>query len=156
MTSRDLNRVLRSAFLMIAFGGLGCTSRSHALTLEKIISHENAAFDATSGRMTIGQDGYVYISHQRVNGNDGYMLRLKPDGSDKSGRAIHYINNGVAANAQSTFVVAEAHFAQSATVFDKNGKRIGSFTQFANDNYDAPQHVEAGESGDFYASDARQ
>lgn len=140
----------------VAFAiAFACCVASPAYTLEKIISHENPAFDAVSGRMTIGQDGYVYIWHQRIKTNDGYMLRMKPDGSDKSGRAIHYINNGVAANAQSTFAVAEAHFAQSATIYDKNGKRVGSFTQFNNDNYDAPQHVEAGESGDFYVADAR-
>jgi len=126
-----------------------------AVTLEQIVSHENAALSPAAGRISIGRDGLVYIHHQRSANEDGYLLRLTPDGDEKTGTIIHYAAHGVAANARGEYTVGEAHFAHTATIFDKNFARLAAINTFDGSNYDAPQHVEVGASNDFYGGDVR-
>lgn len=146
-----------SIFLRFFVLALACAPAcsSSAVTLEQIVSHENPAFNPVAARMVVGRDGMVYLYHARSLTESGYLLRLARDGSAKTGTLIAYSNSGVAANAAGTYVVAETHFAHAATTYDSEFKRIAAVTEFENSNYDAPQHVEAGASGDFYAADLR-
>jgi len=134
--------------MLIAFT---CSTMAGEIVLEQEISREHPHFDCADSRLVVGRDGLLYLPRSCKPG--GYLLRMNPDGTGKTGGPIQYSNNGVAVNPDGTFIVAECHFAHTAAVYDRNFTRIGAVTDFDNRNYDAPNHVEVGASGDFYATD---
>ncbi|HUW30446.1 MAG TPA: hypothetical protein VM223_02415 [Planctomycetota bacterium] len=141
-------------FSLLALGiVLMCSTAFGEVVLEQVISREHPHFDCAQSRLVVGRDGLLYFPRSYKPG--GYLLRMARDGSSKTGGPIQYSNNGVAVNADGTFIVAECHFAHTAAVYDRNFDRIGAVTDFNNANYDAPCHVEVGASGDFYAVDQR-
>src|SRR4051812_12964298 len=93
------DRPLRSCCLLVTLTLclLGLTQPAPAVTLEQIVSHEDPALDIAAGRLAVGRDGKLYISHSRTRSDDNaYLLTINPDGTAKSGHHIHYINSGVA------------------------------------------------------------
>jgi len=126
------------------------------VTVEQVISHENAAFNLMHARstMVVGFDGLVYIGNSFEY--TGYVIRLKRDGSEKFGGQIHYAMTGIGANANSIFAVSSAHFSRRITLFDANLREYGFQAPFlVSDNvgWNAPANMCVGESGDFYGID---
>ncbi|MFW6039300.1 MAG: hypothetical protein ACOC9P_02360, partial [bacterium] len=62
--------------------------RADAETLTRIIHREDPIFTPRDANMTVGRDGYVYLT----NGNNkhGCLLVYALDGSDKRSRRIAY------------------------------------------------------------------
>ena len=122
--------------------------------LEQVISREDVNFDCRSSVMTAGRDGKLYLS---CVGHDlGFALRVSLDGKEKYGKKIVYAIGNVTANADGVVASANGHFAHKVTLYNPALDQTGELTDFlVNDSvgWDAPAHVEAGASGDFYAVD---
>ena len=127
------------------------TAPAAAVTFQQIVSREHPSFNVSAAGMSLGRDGLVYL-------NSGtYLLRLRPDGTGRADtNGMHYASAGIAANSQGLIAQGQGHFAHTAAIFDADFHRLAGFGDLNNDNFDAPQHVEAGRSGDFYACDARR
>lgn len=127
------------------------TTASAAVTFETIVSREHPKFDVANAALSVGLDGMVYL-------NSGtYLLRVRPDGTRRADtNEVHYASNGIAANADGLIIQAQGHFAHTGAILDRNFHKLAGYTELNNDNYDAPQHVEAGPSGDFYVDDAHE
>ncbi len=123
-----------------------------AVTLEQVISRENTGFDAASARLVAGRDGRVYLSHTN---DPGYVISMRPDGSDRLGFAIGHANELTAVNTQGGYALRQGHFAHTAALFTHDGTPLTTFSDLNNDNYDAPQDIAVGASGDFYLLDGR-
>ena len=122
-----------------------------SITVEKIISREHPAFDTASARLVAGYDGRIYLSGGGHGG--GYFLSLKPDGSDKFGRSLAHATDIQGASSTGHYALRMSHFAHTLAIFRADGTETGRNATFDNRNFDAPQWVEAGASGDFYAVD---
>ena len=124
-----------------------------AETREQIISREDPAFRCRDARLTVGRDGMVYLS----NGHQtGYVLRLSRDGRTKHGSAVVYAIHNATANADGIVATANAHFNHALNLYDKNFRHLAAANDFLVSDqvgWDAPAHVEAGASGDFYGVD---
>ncbi len=138
------------AFLLPLFGLL---STAQAVSLEQVISREEPTFDVARARLTVGRDGMAYLCS---GGNNSYLLRLSRDGKDKLGSAIVYAAHNATANAQGVIASANAHFGHKIRLYDKDFKGFAEVPDFLVSDqagWDAPAHVEAGPSGDFYGID---
>ena len=143
-----MTRIWRSATLAIAI--MSAAGLAAAASLEQIVSREHPDFHVANARLTVGRDGLVYLSSGK------YLLRLRPDGTGRSDAdTMHYASNGIAANRDGLTVEAQGHFAHTAAIFDAGFRRVAGFAELNNENFDAPQCVQAGPSGDFYACDGR-
>src|SRR5262249_9499328 len=128
-------------------------SPSRAAELEQIISRENPAFQPLSARLTVGRDGFVYLCS---GGNTSFVLRLRPDGSDKVGGKVVYAAGNATANRDGVLATANAHFAHKVTLYNRDFHEQAAVADFLVSDavgWDAPPHVEAGASGDFYGVD---
>jgi outer membrane protein assembly factor BamB len=135
---------------------LAATVAVWGATLTQVVSHENPLCHPDSGgaRLTVGRDGLVYISHGGQP--NGFVLRLAPDGTGKTGGAIMYCTNGLAANADGIMVSADAHFTHAMNLLDRSFRQYAAFNEIVygdNVGWDAPRWVEAGAGGDFYGMD---
>jgi hypothetical protein len=122
------------------------------ITVEQIISRENPDF-SVDAPMTVGRDGRVYLAS---GGNHSFVLRLDRDGGGKSGGPVTYACANATANAQGILATASGHFAHKVTLYDRDFRelaRVDDFLVSDKVGWDAPAHVEAGMSGDFYAID---
>ncbi|MBM4069940.1 MAG: WD40 repeat domain-containing protein [Planctomycetes bacterium] len=124
-----------------------------AVDIVQILSREDPAFRAETARLAVGRDGMIYLIS---GGNDSYVLRLGHDGKGKFGGKVVYAANSATANSAGVVATANAHFAHKVQLYDLALQQFGESAEFlVNDQvgWDAPAHVEAGVSGDFYAID---
>ena len=122
--------------------------------LEQVISRESPLFRCQSARMTVGRDGFVYLTSEAQG--KGFCLRLSRDGQQKLGGEVVYALHNATANSEGVIATANAHFNHSLNLYDGNFRKQVSADDFlVNDQvgWDAPSHVEAGKSGDFYGID---
>jgi outer membrane protein assembly factor BamB len=124
-----------------------------AETREQIISREDPAFHCRDARLTVGRDGLVYLTsgHQA-----GYVLRLSRDGRTKHGSPVVYATHNATANTDGVVATANAHFNHALNLYDKKFRHLAAANDFLVSDqvgWDAPAHVEAGASGDFYGVD---
>ena len=129
-----------------------CGTPVGAVTLEKVISREDPGLNTAAARMVVGRDGRIYFSHA---GDPGYALSMLPDGSARLGFAMGHSTELPAVNAEGTYCLRQSHFAHTAVVITRDGKTLGSFSDLNNENYDSPQDIAVGASGDFYLLDGR-
>ncbi len=147
-----MNDRFQHCFLMAVLLGLPATARAD-VTLEQIISREAPAFGVRQARLTVGQDGMVYLS---AVGTPGYILRLSRDGTDRFGGVAVYAIANATANADGVVASANGHFAHKVVIYDRQLHEQAAAADFlVNDQvgWDAPGHIEAGPSGDFYVLD---
>jgi outer membrane protein assembly factor BamB len=131
-------------------GGVG---RSLAVALEQVISCEDPAFGCETARLTVGRDGLVYLCS---GGDHSFVLRLSPAGRTKLGSQVVSAAHNATANADGVLATANAHFAHQVTLYSRSFTQTGTATDFLVSDqvgWDAPAHVEAGSSGDFFALD---
>jgi hypothetical protein len=145
---RFKNCVLWS-FIAVCFSFLP----ARAVTVEQIISREHPHFDTANAHLTVGRDGMVYLSSNAA-GDNGYVMRIARDGSQKFGGNTVYAIQNATANKDGVLATANAHFAGKVTLYDPaTFKQTGESRDFQNDRFSSPLHVEAGQSGDFYGLD---
>ncbi|MFN4226668.1 MAG: hypothetical protein ACK4F0_00810 [Candidatus Ratteibacteria bacterium] len=142
---------------MIFFISLFFPSFVFSYSIEKIISREHPFFNIRNTSFTIGKDGNIYFFNSISEKWDGFIYRVNRDGSEKLGINVGYGGSvNVTANSEGFIAEASAHFRHCITIYDKNFKKLYEIPDFlVNDTvgWDSPGHVEAGESGDFYALD---
>lgn len=134
--------------MFIAMVG-GAAARDH----EQIISREAPAFSPVAARLAVGRDGMVYLCS---GGNNSYVLRLRREGKSKFGSPVVYAAGNATANADGVVATSNAHFAHKIALYNRQLESGGAAEDFlVNDQvgWDAPAHVEAGTSGDFYGID---
>ncbi|MDH3719293.1 MAG: hypothetical protein OES79_14330, partial [Planctomycetota bacterium] len=105
------------------------TTNAAAVELRQVISREHPAIKQTGNGLAVGREGFVYV--YGVQGNQGYVLRISRDGSQKFGMPTTYAITGVAAGGDGTVATSNAHFAKSVNVYDRLGKergKAGGFT----------------------------
>jgi outer membrane protein assembly factor BamB len=127
---------------------------ARAATLEQVISREHPALRLAEARVAVGRDGRVYLCNGAVGSS--FVLRLTPDGKAKLGKVVGSAARNATANAAGVVATANAHFAHAVTLLSTGLETIASADDFlVNDKvgWDAPAHVEAGASGDFYGLD---
>ena len=140
-------------FLLLTTLASGLASPGRATELEQIVSRENPAFQAFSARLTVGRDGCVYLCS---GGNSSFVLRLRPDGSDKVGGLVVYAAGNATANRDGVLATANAHFAHKIALYSRGFDEqtaVADFLVSDTVGWDAPPHVEAGAGGDFYGVD---
>lgn len=123
-------------------------------TWKEIKSQEQPAYNNSLATMTVGRDGLVYLCCS--GSGHSFLLRMTREGKVKFfGDAGHAASNATA-DAKGTIATANVHAEHSVTLWDNAANLLGKVTEFlVNDQvgYDAPCHVEAGASGDFYGLD---
>lgn len=138
--------------LLFAFSSLSAFAAD--VTLEQVISRESPLFRCQLARMAVGRDGFVYLTDDK--GGKGFCLRLSRDGKQKLGGEVIYAIHNATANAAGVIATANAHFNHSLNFYDSKFQKLVATDDFlVNDQvgWDAPSHVEAGASGDFYGID---
>ena len=124
------------------------------VVLEQVVSRHDPHFDVARARLAVGGNGNVYLVNG--HGEGGHVLRVSPDGKNRSGGAVGYSAGAVAARKDGTIATAEAHFAHRVAFWDKDFAPLGNVPDFlVNDTvqWNAPSDVAAGDSGHFYAID---
>src|SRR5579859_499923 len=140
------------ALVLSALLVAGGPTQEKPITVEQIISRENPDF-SVDAPLTVGRDGRVYLAS---GGNRSFVLRFDPDGGAKSGGPVTYACANATANAQGILATASGHFAHKVTLYDREFRELAHVDDFLVSDqvgWDAPAHVEAGTSGDFYAID---
>jgi len=119
-----------------------------AVTAERVVSREHPSFNIFDARMTVGEDGIVYF-------NSGtFLKKLTLEGVPLSEtNTVHYASSGIAVNKNGYIMQGQGHFAHTAAIFDSSYRLTNIITDFDNRNFNAPQAVAVGTSGDFYACD---
>lgn len=123
--------------------------------LEQIISHEHPLFKASEARLTVGQDGRVYLSHPGKSGGGhyGFVLRLTREGKDKFGSEVVPYSYNATANRDGVMATANpGPGGHRVAVYDPHFRLSGVVDDFDRDGH-TPTHVEAGSGGDFYGLD---
>jgi hypothetical protein len=142
-------RIILAVLLTIGF-----TAPNRAGELKQIISRENPDFEPFSARLTVGRDGFVYLCSG--HSDTSFVLRLRPDGSEKIGSKVVYAAGNATANREGIVATANAHFAHKITIYGRGFDELAAVADFLVSDtvgWDAPPHVEAGASGDFYGVD---
>jgi WD40 repeat protein len=124
------------------------------VVLEQVISRHDPHFDVARARLSVGRDGNIYLANGGSNG--GYVLRVSPDGRERSGGVVGYSTQAVAANKEGTIATAEGHFAHRVAFWGKGATALGHVPDFLVSDvvqWNAPSDVSAGLSGDFYGVD---
>jgi outer membrane protein assembly factor BamB len=145
-------RTLR-ALLLLALAAFG-PAQGRADTLEQVVSYEHPAFRPEAARLVVGRDGRVYLCNGAVG--NSFVLRLSPDGKTKFGKLVGTAAKNATANAAGVAATANAHFAHAVVLLNDHLDTITSVNDFLADDkvgWNAPAHVEAGASGDFYGLD---
>jgi len=134
----------------------GAAEPAGGVKLEQIISREDVNFNAAAAVMSAGRDGKLYFSCIGHGHDVGFALRIGPDGKEKYGKQIVYAIRNVTANADGVVASANGHFAHKVTLYNPSLDQTGELADFLVSDtvgWDAPGHVEAGASGDFYGLD---
>lgn len=124
-----------------------------AFTIEQVVSRENPSFNNLTASLTVGRDGRAYLTNSTA---PGHLMRLELDGSKKVSAAVVYATHNATASREGTIAVASGHFAHKVTIYDSAVAQKADYRDFLVSDkvgWDAPAHVEAGDSGDFYAVD---
>ncbi len=151
--NRTTRHTLAAFAAALLLAPLATLHAAPAVTLEQIISREDPKFDCAGAVLTVGRDGNVYLSSS-VQG--GYILRVSRDGGQKLGGDAVYAMFNATANTAGVIASANAHFNHSVNLYDRNVKQFAACNEFLVSDtvgWDAPIHVEAGASGDFYGLD---
>jgi outer membrane protein assembly factor BamB len=147
--------MLRQTFALVGF--LLATAQLTAaepVVLEQIVSRHDPHFEVARARLSVGQDGNVYLANGGPKG--GYVLRVSPDGRERSGGVVGYSTQAVAASKDGTVATAEGHFAHRVAFWGKGVAPLGHVPDFLVSDtvqWNAPSDVCAGSSGDFYGVD---
>lgn len=131
---------------------VGCPQMLCAEVLQQIISREDARFSPSGAMLVAGRDGRVYLSNE-AHGVGGFVNSYRPDGTGKKGFAQGHAQALYAVNSEGNYAMRWSHFAHTLATFAATGKQTGSFTDLANEQYNAPQDVAVGVSNDFYGLD---
>src|SRR5436309_2580609 len=124
-----LSRCARPLILLALAAGPGSAGR--ATELEQIVSRENPTFQPPSARLTVGRDGLVYLCS---GGSPSFVLRLRPDGSDKVGGKVVYAAGNATANRDGVLATANAHFNHKVTFYGRGFDEQAAVVDFlAND-----------------------
>src|SRR5690349_13708055 len=83
-------------------------SALHAVTLEQIISREHPAFSSRGARITVGQNGVVYLVNTAIG--ESFLMRINPDGSSKVGGTLESAAQNATANKDGFVASVHAHF----------------------------------------------
>ncbi|MBX9693392.1 MAG: WD40 repeat domain-containing protein [Cyanobacteria bacterium] len=122
-----------------------------------MISREYPGFSCDQARLTVGRDGMVYLCDKTSDENQScYVLRMTKDGRERFGGTVVYAAANATANGSGVIATANGHFTHSLTLYDAKLSRQANVSEFlVNDKvgWNAPIHVEAGESGDFFGAD---
>jgi outer membrane protein assembly factor BamB len=136
---------------VVILGWLSMTARAE-VKLESIISREHPSFDVRTSRLTVGRDGMVYL----CSGASSFVLRLTASGHQRRGSPVVEAAANATANAAGIIATANGHFAHQVTLYSREFQQSAAANPFLVSDqvgWDAPAHVEAGASGDFYAVD---
>ena len=147
--------VFRLAGLLLLAGMFGSSGARAQVSLQQVVSRENAEFSLTTPYWNIGADGNVYLCNWDQAANNSCIMRIGANGTPKY-TTVLYTEAGcsVAANANGIIAVAHQHFAACVKLYDPELNLLATVTGFNSSNFDAPADVEVGEqSGDFYALD---
>jgi hypothetical protein len=109
-------------------------------------------FNCNIATLTVGRDGKVYMTSLGP-GNEGLVLRLDRDGTERECALIGPILLNATANAQGIMGVDCAHFSKRVMLLDRNFGLLGAMIKVEGFTGASPAHVEAGPSGDFYVLD---
>jgi hypothetical protein len=139
------------AIILLSAVSLHAAVPSPPVQIEAVINREAPQFSAATADLVAGRDGQVYLSCP--GSGSGYYLTMKPDGSEKRGSLVGHAEGISAVNAQGVRAHRLGHFAHTAAFYAADGTRLGANSEFDNTNYDAPQTIAVGASGDFYAID---
>lgn len=142
-------------FCLVALGLLALNNLkpATAVTVEQIISRENPSFTPERAQLSKGLDGKVYLV---TGGNTSWVLRMMPDGSQKTGGQVDYAASAVTASSTGQIAASHGHFAHKVGLYHPTFARQfenGDFLVSDAVGWDAPRWVEAAPSGDFYAVD---
>src|SRR5262245_41932931 len=103
---------------LVAALALCCPRQAVAVTLEQVISHENALFKAEIARLTVGRDGVVYLAHPGKSSRMyGFVLRMSRTGGEKVGAEMPFGDNATA-NRDGVMAVAQPAY---------GGARVGLY-----------------------------
>ena len=125
-----------------------------AATMQQLISREDPTFNATASRLNVGKDGNIYLSN--AASGTAYVMRIGRDGSGKFGSQVIYAISNATAYAAGIVATGNQHFNHSINIYNQNLTKTGTVNDFLNNDtvgYDAPAHVDTGDSGDFYGLD---
>jgi outer membrane protein assembly factor BamB len=145
----------RSHLLGLVWICISCPAFGADVALEQVISREHPQFNAAQAKLAVGGDGLVYLGSIGPD-NTAYVLRMTREGGDKYGAAVTYALANAAANKDGVLATANGHFAHKVALYDRTFKPSAEAADFLvgdHVGWDAPPHVEAGESGDFYGVD---
>ena len=125
------------------------------MTLQQVVSRENAEFSLTTSIINVGEDGNVYLGNWDQSLGNSYVMRIGTNGSGKVGSVLNTeALTSVAANANGIIATAHGHYAHCVNIYNSNFQLLASNDSFNGVNFDAPADVEVGDqSGDFYALD---
>lgn len=113
-----------------------------------------ANFPVSPASMCVGQDGNVYFIARPAGASTNFLLRMNRDGTRAFGGWVLYSAGQATANANGIIATTNQHFLRKIALYDPQLRHVGDFIKImGNDRYEAPIHVEAGLSGDFYAAD---
>ena len=147
-------RAMAGACLLFLLSFARAAQPAGGVKLEQVISREDVNFNCRQAMMTAGRDGKLYFSC--VAHDLGFALRVSLDGKEKYGKKIIYAVSNVTANSDGVVASANGHFAHKVTLYDAALDQTGQVSDFLvsdSAGWDAPAHVEAGASGDFYGVD---
>ena len=150
----EITMTFRPLFSSFAWLFLIGPAAAEPVVLEQVISREDPRFRIDYARLSVGQDGNIYLGNGFPNG--GYLLRISPDGKQRKGGTVGYAFSAAAASRDGTIATSEAHFSHCVTFHDKDFASLGVVNQFtAGDKtgWNVPPDVQAVNSGDFYALD---
>ncbi len=131
-----------------------CATQAAEETLEKNISLEDPGFNCQRAVMTAGRDGKVYLLSGKVG--NSHLIQMNPDGSEQVGIHGDSAPTNATANASGWIISGHAHLVHKITIRNPKFEVKAEFKDFSCSDklgWDAPAHVEAGASGDFYVLD---
>ncbi|HEY8668231.1 MAG TPA: hypothetical protein VIL86_16400, partial [Tepidisphaeraceae bacterium] len=134
--------------------GAGGAEPARDITLEQIVLREHPDFHPDKARLSVGRDGLVYLCNTAIG--DSFILRLQADGTQKVGIPTESAAHNATANADGIIATSNAHFGRKVALFKPSGQKIGEIGDMRGGDdvgWDAPAHVEAGTSGNFYVLD---
>lgn len=145
--------MIRTFALLVALqAGSQPAGPNTPVTVGQIIYRENPDFSIQAS-LSAGRDGRLYFAS---GGNHSYVLGVRPDGAAKTGAPVTYACANAVANSAGIIATASGHFAHKVTLYDREFKELSHVDDFLVSDqvgWDAPAHVEAGTSGDFFAVD---
>ncbi len=131
---------------------IGLMTVSPAFSAELAGTKPIAKFNCNIATLTVGRDGMAYMTSLGP-GNEGQVMRMTRDGTQRECAAIGPILYNATANAQGIIAVDCVHFSRRVMLLDPSFGLIGAMIKIEGFTNASPAHVEAGPSGDFYVLD---